>query len=188
MPHEVHQGLSLDINVIQRYRKIVLRNKEFRSWSNMSPKKVISQNTPDILSSFNVWTRTSGVSFFFRFLPEVTRVAHSAVDNGFRSCDVLPVLHGKTNSLIVSLLHVHLFFDLTLFMRTSDSGIVLGSSVSTINRSPVRLPPGVQGVSHGYSKKDFRAELIHLTLVFCWYWMEFNFCAKRNTRVLQKVN
>ena len=37
--------VSLNINLIQRYRKIVVRNTEFRPWSNTVPVHVISYNT-----------------------------------------------------------------------------------------------------------------------------------------------
>ena len=56
--------LSLDINVLQSYQKIVLWNVEFRSSSNMIPIYVVSDNVPEILSSFDIWIWISG---FFSF-------------------------------------------------------------------------------------------------------------------------
>ena len=55
---------SLGINVIQRYRKSVLRNKEFRFKSNIIPKYPMSNSIPENLSSFNIWTWISGFFLF----------------------------------------------------------------------------------------------------------------------------
>ena len=58
--------LSLDINVIQRFEKIVFSNVEFRSWSNVIPNYVNSQNTSEILSTFDIWI---WISFLQDFAP-----------------------------------------------------------------------------------------------------------------------
>ena len=52
--------LSLDIHVIQRYRKIVLRNVEFQSWSNMIPMYVIPLDVELQLLDLDL-----GLLFFF---------------------------------------------------------------------------------------------------------------------------
>ena len=80
--------VSLDINEIQRYGKIVLRNIQFRPWSNMIPICVIFHNSPEILSSFNI----SGCFFFLsRFFTQWWR--------GCQSSSFSSVLHGNTHSL-----------------------------------------------------------------------------------------
>ena len=57
--------LSLDMNLIQRYRRIVVRNILFRSRSNMIPTYGISHNVPEILLSSDIWICISGFFFFF---------------------------------------------------------------------------------------------------------------------------
>ena len=57
--------LSLDMNLIQRYRRIVVRNIEFRSRGNMIPAYGISHNVPEIQLSFDIWICISGFFFFF---------------------------------------------------------------------------------------------------------------------------
>ena len=75
--------LSLNINIIQRSRKIVLRNFEFRPWSNMISIYVVYRDTPENLSSFKIWTWISGFSFFCQrfFLKLLPKVASRSVHN-----------------------------------------------------------------------------------------------------------
>ena len=103
--------LSRNIYIIQKYRKIVLRNKEFRPWSNIQQSYVISQNTPEILWSFKIWTRMSGFSFFYTFflkwLPEIaSRLVHNG---GWR----LPILQWVRPSCMANT------FNVTFWMCTS---------------------------------------------------------------------
>ena len=75
--------LSPNTNMIQRYRKIVLQNIEFRPSSNVIPIHVISNNGSEIVSSFDIWIWISDISFFLwslflKFLLEVAlRLGHS---------------------------------------------------------------------------------------------------------------
>ena len=97
--------LSRHIHIIQKYRKIVLRNKEFRPWSNIQQSHVISQNTPEILWSFEIWTRMSGFSFFYTFflkwLPEIaSRSAwYTTVDDDCPSYNGFARLAWQTRSM-----------------------------------------------------------------------------------------
>ena len=76
--------LSLDINVMQEHQKIVLWNVESCSRSNMILILVISQNAPEILSSFAIWIWISGFFFsLWRNFQKFQRgVASSHVDSG----------------------------------------------------------------------------------------------------------
>ena len=55
--------LSLDVNLTLKDRKNVHGNVEFRSWSSMIPRCLISHKTSEILSYFIIWIWISG--FFF---------------------------------------------------------------------------------------------------------------------------
>ena len=131
--------LSRNIHFIQKSRKIVLRNKEFRPWSNIQQKHVISQNTPEILWSFKIWTRMSGFSFFYTFfLKWLPEIASRLVHNGGWRQPILqwvrPVLHGK--HVQCHFLNVHLFW-FELFLTWISNGVIgFRSSVSATNRSP----------------------------------------------------
>ena len=94
------------------------------------------------------------------------------MENGSRSCNISPVLHGNTNSLF--LLRMSTSFDLKLFhvnFRWWHCFEILSIHFQKIT-SPTSLPR-VHLVHHEFSTKDFGAELMHSTLVHWWYWIEF---------------
>ena len=100
----------------------------------MIPTCVIFQNSPEILSNFKIWSGISGFSFCWRllleFLPEVGS--------------------GKITAVILAIFRPSCMetYSLSLFEKcpdllfswNSDGGLVLRSSVATINKSPVQLP------------------------------------------------
>ena len=106
--------LSLNINGIQRCRKIVLRNMVFRPWSNMLLMCEVSHSTSEILSSFKIWIFDLGLLILLlkvvlQNLAWSRRPAwYAAVDNGCLSCNISPVLHGIESHFVF--LNVHLYW------------------------------------------------------------------------------
>ena len=102
-PLEVHQGLffSLNIKVIERSRKIDLRNTEFHPWSNKITKYVISLHESCLAPRSGLGSRappTSSVEVCWNYCLRSPPALYTAVDNGCLSCNISPVLHGNTNS------------------------------------------------------------------------------------------
>ena len=78
---------------------------------------------------------------------------YTLVDDGWPSCKISPVVHGNTTSLF--LLRISTSVDLDLFTWISDGGILCGSSVSTIQRSPEQLPPAFKAYPMNIPRRTF---------------------------------
>ena len=150
--------LSLNIPAIHKYRKIVIRNIDLRPWSNMILKQIKSNNTPEVLSSFKIWTWMSVFPFFFckLFLKTLPEVASRLAQSGGKRLPFLQCFARSTKKkrFIVSLC-VSTSFEFNFFAWIPDGGIVLRSSASAINRNPTQLHSSLKAYTIRTTRRTF---------------------------------